>query len=304
MLALGRLITALVSPFTDDGTALDTGRLERLVLHVLDGGSDGLLVGGTTGEGPTLTDEELETLIREVRRIAPATVGVMANVGTNSTQVSIARARMAEAAGANSLLVVCPYYNKPPQEGLVAHYLAIAAATSLPVMIYNIPGRTAVNMLPETVAQVAREAPTVVAIKEASGDLGQMEKVVGVIARGDFHLWSGDDGLLADVMALGGVGVVSVLSHIAGPELRAIMDASLAGDAGTARSRQERLDPVAKAAFCTTNPIPIKAMLNAAGIPVGPCRLPLVEPTASQRTQILQGLDLLASMRAGAASAT
>lgn len=297
MLALGRLITALVTPFTDDGSTLDESRLERLVLHVVESGSDGLLVGGTTGEGPTITDDELRTLIRETRRIAPESVKVMANVGTNSTAVSVVRAQMAEAAGADSLLVVCPYYNKPPQEGLVAHFQAIARVTPLPIVIYNIPGRTSVNMLPETVAQLAHETPGIVGIKEASGDLAQMARVRSLVTREDFTLWSGDDALLAEVMALGGVGVVSVLGHVIGPELVGIIEASLARDWETARARQESLDPLIKAAFCTTNPIPIKAMLNATGNPVGPCRLPLVEPTASQRTQILQAMDLLTAMR-------
>ncbi|MEO7995744.1 MAG: 4-hydroxy-tetrahydrodipicolinate synthase [bacterium] len=288
---IGRLITALVTPFTDDGLKIDHGRVERLVAHVVAGGSDGLLVGGTTGEGPTLSESEFFALLRTVKACAPPEIGVMANVGTNSTAASIERAKQAAAFGINSLLVVCPYYNKPPQAGLIAHYEAVSRATPLPIMIYNIPGRTAVNMLPETVAAVIEGCPTVVAIKEASGDLAQMERVIELCPKAPrFELWSGDDGLLAEVMALGGVGVVSVLSHIAGPALNEIIDAAYDGDWKTARSRQAALKPLVEAAFCTTNPIGIKTMLNLSGVAVGPCRLPLCPPSPAELKKIKAAL--------------
>lgn len=286
MLSLGRLITAMVSPFSDDGRELDEARLRTLVQHCVATGSDSILVGGTTGEGPTLTQSEFLTLVREARHHAPAQVPIMANVGTNDTRGSINRAIAAQETGANSLLVVCPYYNKPPQRGLIAHFEAIAEVTPLPIMIYNIPGRTAVNMLPATVATIAQRCPTVVAIKEASGDLEQMSAVIDAVAatgRTDFHLWSGDDGITAEVMRRGGVGVVSVISQVVGLKLKALIEAAASGDHASASVIQREIDPLAQAAFITTNPIGIKTMLNAIGIAVGGVRLPLVPPTEEER---------------------
>jgi len=296
MTQIGRLVTALVSPFTDEGTAIDESRLERLIAHVIAGGTETLLIGGTTGEGPTLTDDEFELLIRRNRAIAPEAIGIMANVGTNNTVTSIARARMAEEVGADSLLVVCPYYNKPPQAGLIAHFSAVAAATDLPIIIYNIPGRTSVNMLPETVATIMNRCPTIVGIKEASGNLDQMRRVIELVDRPRF-LWSGDDGLLADVIEMGGVGVVSVVSHIVGPQIRTIIEAGEQGDHIEARRIQRELEPLIATAFCTTNPIPIKAMLNALGVAVGPCRLPLVPAEPAEQQQILAAVERLQGAR-------
>lgn len=295
MLALGRLITALVTPFTDDGTAVDTARLEHLIAHCLATGTDGLLVGGTTGEGPTLEQSEFLTLVSTAKAHAPDGVMVMANVGTNCTRTSVARAMAAEASGADALLVVCPYYNKPPQAGLLEHFATVAGATPLPVMIYNIPGRTAVNLLPATFATLIERCPTVVGIKEASGDLEQMSEVLRLIVtsgRSDVHLWSGDDGITAEVMRRGGVGVVSVVSQVAGVQLQRIMAAALRGDHAEAARLQQELEPLVQAAFRTTNPIGIKLMLNALGVPVGPVRLPLIDPAPAEVAAILAPLAL------------
>lgn len=281
----GPLITALVTPFTDDGEHLAPDRLARLIAHCTATGTTCLLLGGTTGEGPALTEEEFRALLHHARQYAPAGIPLMANVGTNSTRTSVARAIAAAELGADCLLVVCPYYNKPPQAGLIAHFETVAAATDLPLMIYNIPGRTAVNMLPATAGTLAERCPTIQGIKEASGDLEQMRQVIRAIeatGRTDCQLWSGDDGLTAQVMALGGVGVVSVISQVAGAALARLIGAAQMRDHATADAIQRELEPLVQAAFVTTNPIGIKTMLQVIGLDMGPVRLPLVPPSEGE----------------------
>ncbi|MGE5561366.1 MAG: 4-hydroxy-tetrahydrodipicolinate synthase [Chloroflexota bacterium] len=274
----GSVITAMATPF-NDSLAVDYARAAELARFLADNGSAGVLIAGTTGESPTLTLQERTRLLETVLEAVGDRIMVMAGTGTNSTADSIELTKRAEAIGAHAILLVTPYYNKPPQDGLYEHFAAIAAATRLPVMLYNVPGRTAANLLPATVARLA-EIDNIVALKEASGNLDQMSELRRVTPP-EFMIYSGDDSLTLPMMACGARGVVSVISHVAGNQVRAMCDAVLAGDLDQARRLHLALHPLAKALFVTTNPIPVKAALAMIGLPVGGCRPPL--SAASER---------------------
>lgn len=291
MAGFGRVITAMVTPMDRD-LAVDYVRAAALAKRLVETGSDGLVVCGTTGESPTLTDEEKVRLFRTVREAVESRAAVIAGTGTYDTAHSIHLTREAERAGCDGVLLVNPYYNKPSQEGLYRHFKAVAESTRLPVMLYNIQGRTSVNCDPATVARLA-EVPNIVAIKEASGSLDQMSQI-RKLTPPEFLMYSGDDSLTLPLLAVGGAGVVSVASHLAGREIQEMIEAFFAGDVRRATAMHLRLWPLFKVLFITTNPVPVKAALGLAGFDVGGLRLPLVEATPKERDQIASVLKELA----------
>jgi 4-hydroxy-tetrahydrodipicolinate synthase len=284
----GRVLTAMVTPFAADGV-LDLDGAQRLAAHLVDAGNDGLVVNGTTGESPTTSDAEKEQLVRAVLEAVGDRAFVVAGVGTNDTHHSIELARQAERAGAHGLLTVTPYYSKPPQEGLYRHFTAIADATGLPVMLYDIPGRTGVPIQTETIVRLA-EHPRIVANKDAKGDLGQAS---WALARSGLAWYSGDDMLNLPLLSVGAVGFVSVVGHLVSPELRALLGAYVCGDVAKAAEIHQRLLPVYTGMFRTQGVITIKAALALRGLPGGPLRLPLVgldhEETAQLKKDLAAG---------------
>jgi len=289
----GSVITAMVTPFDARGE-VDYGRAGELARFLVENGSDGVLVAGTTGESPTLSLQERTRLLEVVLEAVGERALVMAGTGTNATADSIYLTKRAEAIGAHAILLVTPYYNKPPQDGLYEHFAAIARATRLPVMLYNVPGRTSVNLAPPTVARLAK-IENIVALKEASGSLDQMSELRRATPP-DFMIYSGDDSLTLPMMACGARGVVSVISHVAGRAVREMCEHFRAGRLADARDRHLRLYPLAKALFVTTNPIPVKAALELIGFPVGGVRPPLCPPGEKELAVIrgaLAELELL-----------
>ena len=269
---LGRLLTAMLTPFRED-LSLDLEGAAKLARFLVQNGSDGVVVSGTTGESPALADDEKIALVAAVREAIPDHV-VVAGTGSNDTRHSVELSRRAVEAGADAILAVVPYYNKPPQEGLHQHFRAIAQGARAPVVMYNIQARTAVNMTAETTLRCAG-IPGVVGVKEASGNIDQMSAVCAGAPAG-FRVWSGDDSYTLPLMAVGGHGVICVVSHIAGPAMRRLVDAAAAGDIGTARELHWRLLPVIRALMtAASNPVPVKSVMNALGMSVGPFRLPL-----------------------------
>ena len=271
MAEIGRLLTAMVTPFDEDGS-VSYETAQRLARQLCDDGSDGVIVAGTTGESPTLSDDEKVELVRQVRQAIPDK-NVVAGTGTYDTHHSARLSARAIAAGADALLCVVPYYNKPPQEGMYQHFREIAKAG--PVIMYNIQGRTGINMTATTTLRCA-ELHNVIGVKEASGDIDQMGFVCAGAPPG-FRVWSGDDSFTLPLLAVGGYGVICVVSHIAGSSMKAMIEAHAAGDNDEARRIHLGLLPVIKALMTTaSNPVPIKSVLNALGFPTGPFRLPLV----------------------------
>jgi 4-hydroxy-tetrahydrodipicolinate synthase len=281
----GRVLTAMVTPFTADG-ALDLDGAQRLAVHLVDAGNDGLVLNGTTGESPTTSDVEKKQLVQAVLEAVGDRAFVVAGVGTNDTRHSAELARQAERAGAHGLLVVTPYYSKPPQEGLLRHFTAIADATGLPVMLYDIPGRTGVPIQTETLVRLA-EHPRIVANKDAKGDLGRAS---WAIARSGLAWYSGDDMLNLPLLSVGAVGFVSVVGHLVSPELRALLDAHTSGDVTKATEIHQRLLPVYTGTFRTQGVITTKAALALKGLPGGPLRLPLVGLTPEETEQLKRDL--------------
>jgi 4-hydroxy-tetrahydrodipicolinate synthase len=275
----GPVVTAMITPMRANG-AVHFDEAKRLAAWLCDHGSTGLVVSGTTGEGPTLSDDEKVRLFGTIVDAVGSRASVIANTGGNDTRTSVELTRRACAAGAHAILAVGPYYNKPPQAGLIAHFTAMADASSVPLMIYNIPGRTAVNVLPETIAVLSAH-PRIRAVKESSGDLMQIAEVV---ARkpADFDVYSGDDHLALPTAAIGGCGVVSVASHVAGRDIRAMLDAFARGDNDAAADLHIRLLPLIRALFAVTSPIPVKAAMRKFGFDAGSCRSPLCELSGDQ----------------------
>ncbi len=285
MAQIGRLITAMVTPF-ESGGGVDYAQARNLALALLDSGSDGLVLSGTTGESPTLSSQEKLKLFSEVKAAVGDRGSVIAGAGTNNTAVSIELGRGAEAAGADALLLVVPYYNKPTQEGLERHFAAIAESTRLPCILYNVPSRTVTNLAPETVVRLSR-VPNIVGVKEASGDLEQIGAIIDGVQRSDFFVWSGNDGDTCAVMERGGYGVVSVASHLVGRQIKTMIDHCVRGDFARARAVHDHLDPLFRDLFIVSNPIPLKHALNQVGFPVGGYRLPLCEPDAKSASTLM-----------------
>lgn len=290
MVQFGNVVTAMVTPFDRKGN-LDLAKTTELVNYLLDNGTDALVVAGTTGESPTLTTEEKVALFRHVVSVVNGRVPVIAGTGTNNTRASIELTKRAEEAGVDAVMLVSPYYNKPNQEGLYQHFKAIAESTSLPVMLYNVPGRTAVSLAPETVIRLA-EIPNIVAVKEASGNLDAMAEIIERTPD-DFLLYSGDDSLTLPVLAIGGAGVVSVASHIIGDEMQRMIRAFQAGDHQQAAALHCRWLPLMKGLFAAPSPVPVKTALQLCGLDVGAVRLPLVPLTEQERNELQRLLSAL-----------
>lgn len=269
----GQVLTAMVTPFDQNGE-IDFNATKTLVEHLITNGTDGLVVAGTTGESPTLTTEEKIELFKCVVEAAAGRVHVIAGTGSNNTQASMSLTKLAEETGVDGIMLVAPYYNKPSQEGLYQHFKTIAESTSLPVMLYNIPGRSIVNISVETVVRLS-EIPNVVSIKEASGNLDAMAEIISKTPS-DFTLYSGDDGLTIPVLAIGGAGVISVASHIIGNDMQEMINAFKNGDVQKAAATHRNLLPIMRALFIAPSPSPVKAALNLNGIQVGGVRLPMV----------------------------
>jgi 4-hydroxy-tetrahydrodipicolinate synthase len=270
---LGTIVTAMITPFDDRGE-VDYREAGRLAKWLAERGNDGLVIAGSTGEGQTLTPDERVRMFAAVKEAVGDNVAVIANAGSNDTRDSVNSAKAAEKAGADAILAVVPYYNKPPQTGMIAHFGAIADATPLPIVIYNIPGRTAANMLPETLLEIARRNKNIAGVKESSGDLKQ----IGFILRDrqpGFTVWAGDDHLFLPCLAMGADGVVGVASHLCSREYVAMVKAYRDGDAGEAARIHRSLLPLIDALFATTSPIAVKWAMNQLGFSAGECRLPL-----------------------------
>ncbi|MGC9524886.1 MAG: 4-hydroxy-tetrahydrodipicolinate synthase [Limnospira sp.] len=278
MVSFGRVMTAMVTPFREDGS-VNYEEAERLAAHLAANGSDTLVVCGTTGESPTLTWEEEYELFQAVQQAVAGQAKVIAGTGSNSTHEAIAATQKAAKLGLDGSLQVVPYYNKPPQEGLYQHFVAIAeACPDLPIVLYNIPGRTGQNLQPETVARLA-SLPNIVAIKEASGSLDQASQIRRLTPP-DFKIYSGDDSLTLPLLSVGGSGVVSVASHLVGNPIQEMIRAFEAGRVQEATDIHIKLFGLFKTLFITTNPIPIKAALKLSGWNVGISRSPMCEPPA------------------------
>jgi len=269
---IGRLLTAMVTPFDDEGQ-VDYEQARRLARALLDSGSDGLVIGATTGEAPTLTHEEKLKLFAAVKEAVNGRGAVIAGTGTNDTSASVELSQEAERIGVDGLLLTVPYYNKPTQDGLYRHFEAIARATRLPCILYNIPSRTGVNMTAETTLRLSR-VPNIVGIKEASGDLAQIARIIDDAGE-DFRLWSGDDAMTLPILAVGGYGVIAVVSHLTGAQLQRIIDDYLAGRTTEAARGHRRLLPLMQTLMTVaSNPAPVKYALNQVGFPVAAPRLP------------------------------
>lgn len=294
MVNFGRVLTAMVTPFKSDGS-VDYGVTEKLAVHLVENGTDTLVVCGTTGESPSLSWEEEFELFRVVQQAVGGKAKIIAGTGSNSTQEAIEATQKAASLGLDGSLQVVPYYNKPPQSGLYQHFKAVAeSAPDLPILLYNIPGRTGQNLLPETVIRLA-EISNIVGIKEASGNLDQASQ----IRRGtpaEFGIYSGDDSLTLPLLAVGAAGVISVASHLVGPQLQQMVQSFESGQVQSALQIHLQLFPLFKALFVTTNPIPVKAALQMQGWGVGPTRPPLEDssPAVAATLQVaLTELSLL-----------
>lgn len=275
MSTLGRLLTAMVTPFDGRGE-VDYGQAKLLASTLLDSGSDGLVVSGTTGESPTLSREEKLRLFTEVKKAVGSKGNVIAGTGNYNTGESVELTREAEKTGVDGILLVVPYYNKPTQEGLYQHFRTIAESTKLPCILYNVPSRTITNMLPETVIRLAA-VPNIVGIKEASGNLEQVARIIQETPKG-FLVWSGNDVDTFHIMSMGGHGVVSVASHLVGFEIKQMIDRCVSGETAAAAAVHVALLPLVNALFVVSNPMPLKYALNHLGLSVGKPRLPLTEP--------------------------
>jgi 4-hydroxy-tetrahydrodipicolinate synthase len=269
----GRIVTAMITPFDDRG-ALDAAEAGRIASWLVERGNDGLVVAGSTGEGQTLDDAERNLLIGSVKSAVAGRACVIANAGSNDTRASVAAVRAAQAAGADAILAVVPYYNKPSQRGMVAHFGAIADATPLPIAIYNIPGRTGVNMLPETLLEIARRHKNVLGVKESSGDMRQIAEIARD-RESNFTLLCGDDHLFLPSLAVGADGVVGVASHLCSPEYRSLLGAFGAGNVKEAERIHLSLLALFAELFAAPNPIPVKWAMQQLGFSTGACRLPL-----------------------------
>ena len=283
---LGEVLTAMVTPFQDDGS-LDLDRFRDLCLHLVGNGSDGLVVTGTTGESPTLSDEERFQLWETAVDAVGGRATVIAGTGTYSTAHSVHLTERAHALGVDGFLVVTPYYNKPPPRGTVAHFRAIGEASDKPIIVYNIPQRVVLNLEPDTIVELA-EIPSVRAIKQATEDLDQARRI---FAETDLDLYAGNDDLVYPFLELGGVGGVCVHTHVVGTRVKEMIRRFRDGDTEGAKAIDEELKPVIDALAVTTNPIPVKAALNLLGHEVGGLRLPLVEATEDEIEVVREALE-------------
>lgn len=288
----GRLITAMATPFKED-YSLDTKRACELAEKLASEGSDGILIAGTTGESPTLSEKEKIELFREIKKVIGNKASVIAGTGNYNTQESIELTKAAEEVGVDGILLVAPYYNKPPQDGLYSHFKAIADATKLPVILYNIPSRTGVNILPGTIIRLAKDVKNIIGVKEASQSTDQVVEILRGIDRDDFVIYSGDDSFTMPILSVGGYGVISVASHVVGKEIKEMMESFVSGDVNKAIQINKKLFPLFKALFVTTNPIPLKEAMRLIGFDIGPPRLPLVRAGEKEINIIREALKQL-----------
>ncbi len=294
MKGFGRLLTAMVTPFHDD-LSVNYNAAATLAKYLVANGSDGLVVTGSTGEGATLNNEEKLKLYATVLDAVGDKATVIAGTGSNDTRASIELTKLAEKLGVHGAMLVGPYYNKPPQEGFYQHFKAIAEATSLPVIIYNVPGRTASNIQPITISRLAK-IENIVAVKEASGNLEQVSEIIRTTPD-DFLVYSGDDSLTLPTLAVGGFGVISVAAHIVGHDMQQMITAFIHNDKVKAKEIHAKLLPFFRAMFITTNPIPVKTAVNLIGQNAGPFRLPLIPPTECEFTQIKEIMQQMTLMK-------
>jgi 4-hydroxy-tetrahydrodipicolinate synthase len=287
MKELGRLITAMVTPFTEDGS-VDYKQAQRLALALLDSGSDGIVVVGTTGESPTLLRHEELKLFATVKSAVGGRGSVIAGTGSNSTAEAISTTLQAEETGVDACLLVVPYYNKPSQEGLYRHFKAIAEATRLPCIVYNVPSRTVVSLSAETTIRLSK-VDNIVGTKEASTDLAAIAQIIKE-TDDDFTVWSGNDADTLPVMALGGYGVISVVSHLVGRQIQEMLEFFNAGQKDTAARIHRHLMPLFDACFVVSNPVPLKYLLNYIGFAVGDPRPPLIPPDEKTSTFLREAM--------------
>jgi 4-hydroxy-tetrahydrodipicolinate synthase len=283
---LGEILTAIVTPFREDGS-VDLERFRELCLHLVGNGSDGLVVAGTTGESPTLSDEERFQLFETAVDAVGGRATVIAGTGTYSTAHSVHLTGRAHELGVDGFLVVTPYYNKPPPRGTIEHFRAIAEESDKPIVVYNIPQRVVINLEPDTIVQLA-EIPSVAAVKQATEDLDQARRI---LAETDLDLYAGNDDLVYPFLELGGVGGICVYTHLVGTRVKEMVRRFREGDEDGAKAIDEELKPVVDALAVTTNPIPVKAGLNLLGHDVGGLRLPLVEATEAELDVVREGLE-------------
>lgn len=294
----GHVVTAMVTPF-DGNLRIDEDAVAKLANYLLENGSDSLVVCGTTGESATLSHDEKLTMFRLVKRAVGNRGMVIAGTGSYNTAETIELTKAAEEIGVDGALLVTPYYNKPSQEGLFQHFRAVASATGLPVMLYNVPGRTAINILPRTIARLAEAAKNVVAVKEASKDIEQVA-TISECCSPSLEIYSGDDGVTLPVLSVGGVGVVSVTSHVAGKDLRRMHEAFFCCKLDVARKLHLATLPLTRALFCTSNPVPVKYAMQFLGvIPSGRVRLPLVEANETERKTVENAIEEYRAQAAG-----
>ncbi len=287
---LGRLITAMVTPFDPNG-AVDYPQARKLAKALIDSGSDGIVVVGTTGESPTVTWEEEHRLFREIESVVGKSGAVIAGTGSNSTEEARENTIRAEEWGVDACLLVVPYYNKPTQEGLYQHFKTIAESTALPCILYNVPSRTVTNLSSDTVIRLAR-IKNIVGLKEASGDMEQVARVIRGTReiRDDFVVWSGNDADTLPMMAIGAYGVISVASHLVGNQIKDMINNFASGNTAEAAEIHRDLVPLFKDLFIISNPIPVKFALNHVGFPVGGVRLPLTEADEKTATVVRETL--------------
>lgn len=285
----GEVITAMVTPF-NSSREIDYNKTENLARYLSSNGSDAILVAGTTGEGPTLTHEEEIELLSTVRRAVAGKTRVIMNAGSNSTETAMRTAKLAEKEDVDALLSVVPYYNKPNQKGMYEHFAAIAKSINLPIILYNIPSRTGVNMAPETVAKLANDFQNIVAVKQSFGDMDAITEMK-ILCPEDFAIYSGDDSLTLPMMSLGARGVISVASHIFGNEVKSMIRNYKSGELYAAVNMHKKLYPSFRKLFMAPNPVPVKAALAHKGIIEEYVRRPLVELTAGEKEDLFKVLD-------------
>ncbi|MDR3542425.1 MAG: 4-hydroxy-tetrahydrodipicolinate synthase [Desulfosporosinus sp.] len=292
-MSFGRILTAMVTPMSE-ALEIDYEEAVRLAQHLIGHGSDSVVVCGTTGEAPTVTADEKVKLFKVIKEALGKTP-VIAGIGSYSTEATIALACQAESTGVDGFLVVVPYYNKPSQEGLYQHFKAIAEATTVPIILYNVPSRTSANLMPATVKRLA-EIPNIVALKEAAGSVDQVTELKRMLPP-EFVIYSGDDSMTLPMLALGCNGVISVAAHVIGNEMKQMVDAWFAGDIAQAIQWHLDLFPIFKGIFVTTNPVPIKAIVNMLGIKAGGVRLPLVQATPEEIKFLNNLMDDITKLR-------
>lgn len=285
----GEVITAMVTPMEKSG-AIDYDKVEALAKHLIESGSDALLVAGTTGESPTLTNEEEIELVNSVKRAVANKAKIILGAGSNSTESAIEYTKFAQKEGVDAILSVVPYYNKPNQRGMIEHFSAVAEATDLPIILYNIPGRTGVNMLPETVAHLARKYNNIVGVKQSFGDMDQVTEL-RMLCPEDFVIYSGDDSLTLPMLSLGAHGVISVASHIFGSEIKSMIRNFKSGELIAARNMQKKLYPAFRKLFMAPNPTPVKAALSYKGYINDYVRKPLVTLTEEEKIDLFKVID-------------